>query len=179
MIKDFILNYVTVAVQKSSTEKIVKKESELDGIERFLMIPGTVMDDGKDYKIDERLLDSVGIETKEIWERAEKNLHENVFVYSLNDFFWQEVVDVPIVVVTTKNGRLGASAALDRRVLKEIGNKFSTHELIILPSSIHEMLILPNPIGCLEDYTKMVEKVNKEEVIPEDRLTDRAYKIEI
>ena len=50
----------------------------------------------------------------------------------------------------------------------------------MLPSSIHEMLILPyNESINMDDLSFMVADVNATQVEPEERLTDRAYLIEL
>ena len=52
--------------------------------------------------------------------------------------------------------------------------------MIVIPSSIHEMLIVPVEEGIsVDDITPIVREINETMVIPEERLTDRAYVLEV
>lgn len=83
-------------------------------------------------------------------------------------------------VVTNRAKYRGASAILDKAVLKAFGKKHKIKKLAVLPSSIHEMLILPyNESINMDDLSFMVADVNATQVEPEERLTDRAYLIEL
>ena len=65
-------------------------------------------------------------------------------------------------------------------MLKEFGKKHNIKKLVVLPSSIHEMLIMPyNDSINMNDLSFMVADVNANQVEPEERLTDRAYLIEL
>lgn len=85
-----------------------------------------------------------------------------------------------LYVVTNRAKYRGASAILDKAVLKAFGKKHKIKKLAVLPSSIHEMLILPyNESINMDDLSFMVADVNATQVEPEERLTDRAYLIEL
>ena len=85
-----------------------------------------------------------------------------------------------LYVVTNRAKYRGASAILDKTVLKEFGKKHNIKKLVVLPSSIHEMLIMPyNDSINMNDLSFMVADVNANQVEPEERLTDRAYLIEL
>ena len=77
------------------------------------------------------------------------------------------------LVLTTEDGRLGASALCYPEIAGTVG-RIVGGDYFVLPSSIHEVLILPDrgrvdPAALLE----MVTEVNEAEVLPEDRLADR------
>ena len=93
----------------------------------------------------------------------------------------EETEGVPIqyIITNTMNFR-GASAILDVSALKELGQKLNVHDFIVLPSSIHEMIIIPSTGNDdIENFNIMVKEINRTQVEPEERLTDRAYIIEV
>lgn len=78
----------------------------------------------------------------------------------------------PLSIITNKNKMYGAVYMFNADVL----GKFET-DLYILPSSVHEVLVIPTFFTDNPNVLKgMVEQVNKEEVSPEDYLSDSVYK---
>ncbi|MBR4743216.1 MAG: hypothetical protein IK082_03365 [Oscillospiraceae bacterium] len=77
------------------------------------------------------------------------------------------------LVLTTEDGRLGASALCYPEMTRRLG-EIVGGDYFVLPSSVHEVLILPDR-GNLSpnDLLLMVMEVNEAEVLPEDRLADR------
>jgi hypothetical protein len=51
----------------------------------------------------------------------------------------------------------------------------------MLPSSIHEVIIIPyiDSSMTIEEFSSMVSEINNTQVSPEERLTDKAYLINI
>lgn len=184
--REYILEHITVAVQREGTEPIIKRESGLTGIESYLLIIDSSTDEGNlSMKVNADLLKKSHISEKEAWEQAEKNLHESVRVESMKEvmekamgkeFVEASGVDDRIYVISTESGIKGASAVLDKKIMNEFAKAHKTSQIAVLPSSIHEMLLIPDTEGfCEEELSFMVESVNEAEVIPEERLTDRAY----
>ena len=184
--REFILEHITIAVQKNGIEKIVKRESGFDGIEAYLIV---VVSDGEDgsmsMKVTADLLTKSHISEAEAWETAERNLHESIKIRSMSevmaDIMGEEFlelcgVDDSMYVISTKSNVKGAAAVLDKVTMQKFAEEHHTKRIAILPSSIHEMLLIPNTDGLDEkNLSHMVEDVNMSEVIPEERLTDRAY----
>lgn len=78
-------------------------------------------------------------------------------------------------VITTEDGRFGASALYNRELLKTIADKYDS-DLYIIPSSIHELIALSiNNGGSKEDMDSMVQTINETEVSPEEILSDHVY----
>lgn len=181
MNREEILRHIYVAVQKNSAEMIEKKPSELEGIEEYLYLrpenhAEIIM------KIKKGFLEKSGIAQTEAWQRAEENTHRETTICTISEaLFGEKKPDDFIFVVSNKSGVRGAGAITDKQSIKAWAVRHHAHRIAVLPSSIHEMLILDESkfFGNLEDLSKMVKEINASEVIPEERLTDSAYLMEI
>ena len=72
----------------------------------------------------------------------------------------------------------GASAILDKEVMKKITDIFS--EVYIIPSSLHELIVLPcAPNMDADMLTSMIQEVNSTSVAAEDLLSDHPYKFNL
>ena len=186
--REYVLDHITIAVQKDGIEEIVKRESGLFGIEAYLIVIDSSPARNMSMKVSKELLKRCQVSECEAWERAEKNLHESIKIQSMSDVMTQlmgaefterAVVDDMLYIISTKSGVKGASAVLDSDTMKEFARKHQTRRITVLPSSIHEMLLIPNTGGFNEaELSEMVKSVNETEVIPEERLTDRVYVLE-
>lgn len=84
-------------------------------------------------------------------------------------------------VISNKSRFRGASAVLNKKVMKAFANLVNTKKIMILPSSIHEMILIPCH-DCeydIESCSEIVKLVNENEVELTEQLTDRAYIIEV
>ena len=77
-------------------------------------------------------------------------------------------------IVTNKEKWYGAAGILlDVHFLTY---KFGVMNFYILPSSIHETILVPDKKKqSTEELNRMVQEVNREQVLPEERLADHAY----
>ena len=90
---------------------------------------------------------------------------------------------MPTFVVTNDIMTKGAVAMEYKDVLHDLSDKIgrdNQKDFIILPSSIHEVIVTPVPHCDLnqdryESLCNMVRDINREEVAPEDRLSDHVY----
>lgn len=58
--------------------------------------------------------------------------------------------------------------------------KLGVSKFFVMPSSVHEMMLIPcDDESKLDMYSNLVKEVNYTQVDPVDRLTDRAYILEI
>jgi len=81
--------------------------------------------------------------------------------------------DGSLLVLTTEEGRLGASALYYNDIPKRIG-EIVGGDYYVLPSSIHEVLILPDRGETSpQELAMMVRTVNEHEVRPEERLGNK------
>lgn len=85
--------------------------------------------------------------------------------------------ETKILVLTTKNSEYGAIALLYPSVLTRL-KEMGYESFFVLPSSIHEVLLLTDKlltndhIAHEKELLYMVHDINREEVAPEDRLSD-------
>ena len=188
--KEFILNNIYIGLQKASTEKIEKRICELDGIESYLYIRWKADREGNySSKVSEEILGCANITASEAWEQAEANTNAETKIESMAKVMaeiigceYSEETDeeIPFFVLTNKSKIRGASAILNKKLLAEFGKKYHTEKIVVLPSSVHEMLLVPYTEEIdLETFSKMVSEVNRTEVNPTERLTDRAYIISL
>lgn len=184
--KDFVLNGLYIGLQKESTEDIIKRACDLDGIESYLYIRGEADKDGSySIKLNRAILERANISEAEAWEKAEANTNEETSLESMAKvlsemmgFDYSEEMDemTPFYVISNKCKIKGASAILNKKVLSDFGKRYNTDRIVVLPSSVHEMLVVPYTEDIdLDTFTSMVTEVNNTQVEPTERLTDRAY----
>ena len=79
-------------------------------------------------------------------------------------------------IMTTKLGIQGASTLVHGDGLKKFA-QINRDNIVILPSSIHEVMLIPQMLanGNYEYLSHMVEEVNRDEVLREDRLSNSIY----
>ena len=81
----------------------------------------------------------------------------------------------PLYVLSNTNGLYGASCMIYRDVLKDFADRVQA-DLILLPSSVHEVLLTPNlEDSSYEDLSSMVTSINRQEVSPEEQLSNQVY----
>ena len=184
--RDFVLNGLYIGLQKESTEDIIRRACDLDGIESYLYIRGEAEKDGSySIKVSKELLKRADISEGEAWERAEANTNAETSLESMAKvladmmgFEYSEEMDdmTPFYVISNKCKVKGASAILNKKVLSDFGRRYNTDKIVVLPSSVHEMLVAPYTEELdLDTFTNMVTEVNNTQVEPTERLTDRAY----
>lgn len=182
---DFILQNMYIGLQKTSSENTIKTETALEGIEKYLYVK---MNENASVKLTEELFKILKISKAEAWKIAENITFSKTKVVSLierlSELMGQEMEDVESVpvqyIVTNTINYRGASAILDIKALKNLAHKLEVSKFIVLPSSIHEMIIIPDDgKRNIEELSRMVQEVNQTQVKPEERLTDRAYVIEV
>lgn len=136
-------------------------------------------------RITQGMLQQWGIREEELLKQAMLNMKQggykvekilNVLLNALPDIeVPEDVADegCAMIVLTNKAMNQGAVAILDKEILKEIAGEQSMY---ILPASIHEVILLPEREGVeKEKMDAMVQQVNVESVLPEERLSNHAY----
>lgn len=80
-----------------------------------------------------------------------------------------------MMVVTNTYGINGAIAFLYPGVLEQLAEKWKSN-LVIVPCSVHEVLIFPVLFkDDMEELSQVVNEVNRENVLPEEILSDHVY----
>lgn len=181
---EFIKTHVYVAMQKESEEEIERKSSSYDGIEEYLY-----MRSGKyRAKITRKIMETLPCKREELWKWGMENTIAEAKIESMQELFLrllgisvpEEHLDKPFYIISNVDGCMGASAILAKNKLKELADQLHVSQLVILPSSIHEMVVIPYTDDVtLEMCSELVKGVMMEQVLPEDRLTDRAYIITV
>lgn len=189
MLRDrkFIRSHLYIGIQKTSEEPIEKRMCEFEGLEAYLLLRGEKPDACYSMKVNRSLLKLADISVEEAWKQAEENTFAETELSSMDDIFAEifgipdeDEIKIPIYVLTNAIGIKGAGAILNRSVLTSLAKNHQVDQLIVLPSSIHEMLLIPDDGSMdLDEMSAMVKEVNHTQVKPEERLTDRAYRISI
>lgn len=136
-------------------------------------------------RITQGMLQQWGIREEELLKQAMLNMKQggykvekilNILLKALPDIEVPEGIadeKCAMIVLTNKAMNQGAVAILDKEILKEIAGEQSMY---ILPASIHEVILLPEREGVeKEEMDAMVQQVNGESVLPEERLSNHAY----
>ena len=183
--RNFVLSHVRIALQRESDQDLVKKDSGYAGIEQYLYIRG---DTGYTVKMNPGFLKNTGMSEEDIWEYAQSNTFTETRIRTMGEvlsdlsggYYEEDEAPTQMYVITNQSGLLGASAALDKKSIADYFGGSGTNRLIVLPSSIHEMLLVPEKLSPgMDELNEMVRSINQSQVRPEERLTDRAYVIQI
>ncbi len=186
---EFILSHAYIGLQKNSLEDIVNRPSMYDGIEEFLYLRGETDDEGGRWSIKIRPSMITGMDTDDLWKTAEERTFRGFQIQSLGSvlagFGLGNEEDLPatppMYVITNPEKFRGAALACDMQSIRTWAEKHDYKKAVILPSSVHEMLLVPVDDGeyDLEAFNSMVAEVNATQVDPTERLTDRAYLINL
>ena len=186
--REWIMDHLTIAFQRVSDEDLVKKPTEYEGIEQYLIIIYENPYESFSIKVTPGLLANARLPEFEAWGSGLIHLIDSSEIISLkqmlSDTLNQTFSDngndpMHIHVVTTSHRTKGAAAILNRGDLMEFAKNHDVDKLVVLPSSIHEMLVIPyDGSQDIDDFSRMVKEINATQVAPEERLTDKAYIIE-
>lgn len=191
MHREYVLDHIYMGIQRKSATDLIKRDCELEGLETYLYIRGDQKFDGRNevfiIRCTDHILREIGISEADAWDKAAANTFAETKFDSLGNLLsgligmpFDKPSDTGIYVITNSVGMRGASAVLNKQVLEKIGELSGSRKFVILPSSIHEMLVVTDTHGMnIDDLSKIVREVNQGIVRPEERLTDRAYVVEI
>lgn len=180
---DFIMQNVYIGLQKESDGGLVKKETAFEGIEQYLYVR---IDETSSYKLSPEVVEAM--DQAELWKAAKAHICAETQIMSMAEML--SAVAGPgntngspmapmAYIVTNTTGHKGASAILDMKALKRFAQSLDVHKFIVLPSSVHKMIVIPDKGDDLSMFTEMVRDTNQNLVAPEERLTDRAYVLEV
>lgn len=137
------------------------------------------------FKISKNLCQSWGVDEEALYQQAMENMKKDGYtVTGMESIIGEldpeqchteqrgETEDMYIVTNAVK--WYGAAGLL--RDVYFLCHKFGPMNFYILPSSIHEIILVPDRgKWTAEEISGMVREVNKEQVLPEERLADHAY----
>ena len=99
--------------------------------------------------------------------------------YSETEDLMEAANNPALYVLTSRTGIFGASCCCYPDQFAWIGHKLNS-DYYILPSSIHECLILPEDMTYNTDFLKkMVREINRDQVDPQEVLSDNIYHYEL
>ncbi len=82
----------------------------------------------------------------------------------------------PILVLTTEEGFLGASALFYPGIMEKVADAVGG-DYYVLPSSVHEVLVIPGEgMMTANEMAQMVKSINETQVEPQDRLCNRVMR---
>ena len=107
-------------------------------------------------------------------EIAQKNMGEHYDPALMDELLGSDDLS-PLYVLSNTNGLYGASCMIYQDVLKDFADRIQA-DIILLPSSVHEVLLTPNlPETSYEALSSMVTSINRQEVSPEEQLSNQVY----
>ena len=134
------------------------------------------------------LLEQWGQDVDSLYREALQNMQHQmpVQIKNLNDFLLSGEANqkpeqvscnpVELYVMTNAKGEYGAATLLYPEVLQTLAEN-SNADLFILPSSIHEVLVMKADGGMeAKELQYMVMEINRQEVRPEEVLSDQVYR---
>ena len=179
--KQYVLEHITVAVQKQSDEEIIKRR--VLNVDAFLKLHVDTKDDtiSTYTRVTKALVQWLNISEETLWEAALQNTQKMLKITSMWSLFNKEEIteEAPFFVVTLKNFFDGAAALLFPEIFRSFCEQKSERSCLILPSSTEEVLIMPESQVALDDpriYACMVDSINKREVNPLIQLEPVIYK---
>ena len=180
---DFIVKNITIGLQQITSEEIIKRSTDFEGIEQYLM----VQDDTYSFKVREELLSKVGIDIDKAWKIAMDNLIANTILKPLNEELAERTEnplsfsdDCNITIISNTKRYKGAAAILNRGALWAYAENNKIDKFFIIPSSIHECLLVPGTTEFnIEELTNMLRDINETDVDDIDILSNHVYEIKI
>ena len=185
---EFIQSHTYIGLQKDSEEDIIRRSSPYEGIEEFLYIRGK-SENGRIWSTKLKPVMTANMDIEDLWQIAEKRTFREFQIFSLADILKNTEFDYngdisdmepSMYIITNSEKYRGAALACDMQSIKAWAEEHNYAKAMILPSSVHEMILVPikdeDMETCsLEIYNYMVKEINETQVDPTERLTDRAY----
>lgn len=172
-------------VNEAMNEHIeVSKNALSYGFPDLIMFPYIQVGDNETTKVKNSQLELWGVKPDDVFNIGLLNMENDVIIERMNEVLIsmgmpEEIVnqmEIPMKVVRRKNGGMyGAAAILTRAVRKMLPEKF-----VVLPSSVWEVLVLPlgDTTENAMELCNLIAKVNREQVAPEEVLSNKPYYFE-
>lgn len=191
--REWILEHLYIALQKSSGEELIKRTCELSDIEQFLYVRSNLSsDDGWSVKLNPSIMKSANLDIDEAWEVAEKNtfssgqtiiksMAEILFGLSGCSDFVEDNSFPQMYVITNQIKVKGSVQVLDKNAIRKFFPD-NIHRLVCIPSSIHECILVPiddDEDINIDDFNMMVQEVNSSEVDETEQLSNHVYILKI
>lgn len=186
---DFIIKHVRIALEHDNEHiSALSRQTEYDGLLQYLYFSDDFEGNSKwSVRITPQLAENAGVDVDELWKAAEQNTFAESTITSmaqiliemgmLDDDASAELPDDSFMyVITNRSRQRGASAILNKELLRQFACEHHCQKIVILPSSIHECILVPcnDDEVSIDDFDNMVQEVNATQVSPEEVLFDRA-----
>ena len=179
---DYMKDNLQLCIQKRGIENILKK----DFLDLEIYIRCIVDADSTgtgSFKIKEEHLKTIGMDAETVFAQAIKCSKKEITIKTMAEIMSAEMgieipeeLSAPMQYVISNKAKInGAAAIAIPEVLSELAEKLNG-DLVILPSSIHEVIVMKDE--DFEPYTlnAMVQEVNETALVPEEILSNHAYK---
>lgn len=145
------------------------------------------LDGIQSFALTQSALEATGLTGAEIIAAAKANTIEKGFdCIEMAELFKQILpedilpdvgIGIPMYILTNKEKCLGASVMCDYTLLKNLWQDIG--DFFILPSSVHEVIVAAEDEGVnAKELAELVQCVNTEAVLPEDKLVDSVYRFD-
>lgn len=85
---------------------------------------------------------------------------------------------IPLYIITNRSANRGASAILNKALIKRFAKDIGAEKLLAIPSTIHEFILVPITDEGAENidfFKSIVQDVNTNVVCPDEVLSNEAY----
>lgn len=187
---DFIMKHVRIGLEHENEHiTALSRQTEYQGLMQYLYITSELNDDTKwSVRVTPQLAETACVAVDELWEAAEKNTFADSTICSMAQILVEmgmldaddavaEADAFPMYVISNHSRQRGASAILNKDMLKQFADEHNCKKLVILPSSIHECILIPcdDEEMSIDNFDNMVQEVNATQVAPEEILFDHAF----
>ena len=188
--KDWVMEHIYIALQRTSNEPLIKKQSKFEGIEEYLYLKGSSFS----IRLNEGLISRIEVSIEELWDRANSNTFRNgeVSISSIVDALGLDCTcdcyesDIPLFVVTNQEKHKGSIMIFSDEVISFAKSKGAKY-LLALPSSIHEFIIyvVKEDLSTSEleemkrNLSSIICCVNEQEVDEEEQLGEQPFVIKV
>ena len=191
--RDFVSEHLYLALQKSSSEELVRAECGITGYEAYVHLRhSTSFGTNFSIKLSRKMLEDIGMDASEAADIALAHTLAETELISISDMIGtpcrpaetnprrnSSAADA-MYTLTNKCRFKGASALLDKSALMRYGELYHTESLLVIPSSIHEVLLLPYSDDTdIPKIERMIQNTNAAIVDPCDRLSDKPIIIDL
>lgn len=183
---DFVKTRLQLCLQKKGNENIVKRDF-LDLEQYVRVIVDSDENGNSSFKVNPNFLNTWNI-TEDIlfnaaWDCTRPTFTQRNMMQIMSEMMGMSIEEIKEmsgdaqnqIILSNDKSLNGAIAMCDTWFLSEIANKYES-DLVILPSSIHEVIVIPTTDKELFAYDRMVHEVNEEHVLPEEVLSNHAYR---
>ena len=183
--KDYVLEHAQLCLAKTDWNQVFfagTPHVSVEGTDLSAYARIRISDDASMVPRYEQLK-SLDITGEELLQAAQENSRQTYKVESMESVLARMIGGDPatmnksgIYVITNDSALYGASAITDAETMAAAYDLVGG-EAYVIPSSVHECLIISANIAE-EEVNAMINSVNSEEVRPEERLSDHAYRFD-